>query len=94
MPAFHLSPEGETPRRGRPWYTRHDAADWTLPLWLHKPGTIVEDRYPARLAGLPAGPCKVYAVVLDTTRPEGHRPLGEPHLLGEVEILPRTKPPQ
>jgi len=91
MLAFHLSPRGETPRRGTPWYTRHDAADWTVPLSLLKPGAVVEDRYPARLAGLPAGPCKVYAVVIDTTRPEGKRILGEPHFLGKVEILPTCK---
>jgi len=32
MPAFRLSVEGETPRRGTPWYTRHDPGDWTVPL--------------------------------------------------------------
>ena len=94
MPAFHLSPEGETPRRGKPWYTRHDAGDWTVPLALLKPGAVVEDQYPARLAGLPAGPCKVFAVVIDTTRPEGKRILGEPCLLGTVEIVPRAKKPK
>jgi len=86
MPAFHISPEGDTPRRGTPWYTRHDAADWTVPLARVEPGTVIEDRYAARLAGLPSGPCKVYAVVIDTTRPEGNRVLAEPYLLGEVEI--------
>jgi len=91
MPAFRLSVEGETPRRGTPWYTRHDPGDWTVPLSLLKPGQIVEDRYPARLAGLPAGPCKVYAVVIDTTQIEGSRILGESHFLGEVKIVPRTK---
>ena len=91
MPAFHISPEGETPRRGTPWYTRHDAGDWTVPLSRLRPGAVIEDQYPARLAGLPPGTCKVYAVVIDTTRPEGNRILGEAHLLGEVEILPRTK---
>jgi len=91
MPAFQLSVEGQTPRRGTPWYTRHDPGDWTMPLSLLEPGQIVEDRYPARLAGLPAGPCKVYAVVMDTTQLEGSRILGKPHLLGEVKILPRTK---
>jgi len=91
MLAFRLSVEGETPRRGTPWYTRHDPGDWTVPLSLLKPGQIIEDRYPARLAGLPAGPCKVYAAVIDTTQTEGSRIQGEPHLLGEVKILPRTK---
>jgi len=33
----------------------------------------------------------VYAVVIDTTQIEGNRILGEPHLLGEVKIVPRTK---
>ncbi len=91
MPAFRLSVAGRTPRRGTPWYTRHDPGDWAMPLSLLKPGRIVEDRYPARLAGLPAGPCKVYAVVMDTTQAEGSRILGEQHLLGEVEILPGSK---
>ncbi|MBN2130076.1 MAG: CapA family protein [Sedimentisphaerales bacterium] len=90
MLAFQLSVEGETPRRGTPWYTRHDPGDWTVPLSLLKPGQIVEDRYPARLAGLPAGPCKVYAVVMDTTQTEGNRILGEPYLVGELQISPRT----
>jgi len=88
MSAFHISPEGETPRRGTPWYTRHDAGDWTVPFSRVEPGTAIEDRYPARLAGLPVGPCKVYAVVIDTARPEGNRILAEPHLLGQVEIVP------
>jgi hypothetical protein len=91
MPAFRLSVEGETPRRGTAWYTRHDPGDWTVPLSLLKPGQIIEDRYPARLAGLPAGPCKVYVVVIDTTQVKGSRVLGEHQLLGEVNILPRTK---
>ena len=91
MPAFHISPEGDTPRRGTPWYTRHDAADWTVPLQRVDPGTVIEDRYPARLAGLPVGPCKVYAVVIDTTRPEGKRILAEPRLLGKVKITPKAK---
>jgi CubicO group peptidase (beta-lactamase class C family)/transglutaminase-like putative cysteine protease len=91
MLAFRLSVAGETPRRGTPWYTRHDPGDWTVPLSLLKPGQIVADEYPARLAGLPAGPCKIYAVVIDTTRIQGSRILGEPHLLGEVDILPRAK---
>lgn len=92
MPAFHFSPEteSETPRRGTPWYTRHDAADWTVPLCRLQGGTVVEDRYPARLAGLPAGRCRAFAVVIDTTRPEGSRTLGEPRLLGEVDIQPRV----
>ena len=89
MPAFHLETEGETPRRGLPWYTRHDAADWSVPLHLLEPGALVRDVYPARLQGIPAGPCQVWAVVIDTTRPEGERILGEKHLLGEVEILLR-----
>jgi CubicO group peptidase (beta-lactamase class C family)/poly-gamma-glutamate capsule biosynthesis protein CapA/YwtB (metallophosphatase superfamily) len=91
MPAFQLSVEGETPRRATPWYTRHDPGDWAMPLSLLKPGQIIEDRYPARLVGLPAGPCKVYAVVIDTTRAEGGRIIGEQRLPGEVQILPRTK---
>jgi hypothetical protein len=91
MPAFQLSVDGETLRRGTPWYTRHDPGDWSTPLSLLEPGQIVEDRYPARLVGLPAGPCKVYVVVMDTTQLEGARVLGEPRLLGEVDILPRTK---
>ena len=91
MLGLQLSVEGKTPRRGTPWYTRHDAGDWTVPLSRLKSGQIVEDRYPARLAGLPAGPCKVYAVVMDTSRPEETRILGPRHLLGEVNILPRTE---
>jgi len=91
MPAFRLSVDGQTPRRGTPWYTRHDAGDWTVPLSLLKPGQIVGDRYPARLAGLPAGTCEVYAVVIDTNRNEGNRILGEQRLLGEVNILPRKE---
>ena len=91
MPAFHLRPEGDTPRRGTPWYTRHDAADWTVPLSRMTPESIVEDRYPARLAGLPPGPYKVYALAIDTARPEPDRILAEPRLLGEVEILPRDE---
>lgn len=86
MPAFHISPGGETPRRGTPWYTRHDGADWTVPFCRLEKGMVVKDQYPARLAGLPTGVCKVYAVVLDTARPEGSRTLGKPYLLGEVEI--------
>ncbi|MBN1124228.1 MAG: CapA family protein [Sedimentisphaerales bacterium] len=89
MPAFRLSVDGETTRRGTPWYTRHDPGDWTVPLSLLKPGQIIEDRYPARLAGLLTGTCKVYALVIDTTRKEGSRILGEEYLLGEVETLPR-----
>jgi len=119
MLALQLSVEGQTPRRGTPWYTRHDPGDWTAPLSLLKPDQIVEDNYPARLAGLPAGTCKVYAVILDTcgtpvvpppsgvsfpqpcgTPALGGVPspaeggwatiLGEPYLLGEVQITPRT----
>jgi hypothetical protein len=91
MVAFHISPEGDTPRRGTPWYTRHDAADWTVPLSRVEPGTVIQDQYPARLAGLPVGLCKVYAVAIDTTRPEGDRILAEPHLMGQVEIKARSK---
>ena len=91
MPAFHVSPEGDTPRRGTPWYTRHDAGDWTVPLSRVEPGTVIHDLYPARLAGLPVGPCEVYALVIDTTRPDGHRILAEPHLMGRVEIEGRAK---
>ena len=89
--AFHISPGGETPRRGTPWYTRHDAGDWSVPLCRLEKGMVAEDRYPARLAGIPVGASKVYAVVLDTARPEESRTLGEPHLLGEVQIVPRSK---
>ncbi len=92
MLAFHLKPSGdETPRRGTPWYTRHDPGDWSAPLFLLKPGQIVKDRYPARLAGLQAGPCKVYAVVIDTSETEGKRILGEPYFIGNVELLPRVE---
>ena len=87
--AYHARPEsGETPRRGTPWYTRHDAADWTIPLHRLGPGMIVEDRYPCRLAGLPSGLYKVYAVILDTSLPPEDRVQGEPCLLGEVVISP------
>lgn len=91
MPAFHICPGGETPRRGTPWYTRHDAGDWAVPLSRLKPGTIVRDRYPARLAGLPTGKAKVYAAALDAAKPEGDRICGEPQLLGEVEIVPAKR---
>jgi hypothetical protein len=86
MPAFHIRPEGGTPRRGTPWYTRHDAADWTVPFFRVRPGTTISDHYPARLAGLPVGPCRVYAVVLDTCRPEGDRILAKPCMMGQVVI--------
>jgi hypothetical protein len=89
MLAFLLSVEGQTPRRATPWYTRHDPGDWTLPLSMLKPGQIVEDRYPARLAGLPAGQCKVYALVIDTTRIEDDLILGKQQFLGEITILPK-----
>ncbi|MEN6576163.1 MAG: CapA family protein [Phycisphaerales bacterium] len=90
MLALRLSVEGETPRRGTPWYTRHDPGDWTMPLSRLEPGQIVEDNYPARLAGLPAGTCRVYAAVIDTTRTGDNQILGEQTLLGEVQIVPRT----
>jgi hypothetical protein len=89
MLAYRLDPGGEIPRRGTPWYTRHDAADWTVPLSRLKPGTMVEDFYPARLAGLPAGTCKVHAVLLDSTRSEEARIIGRPCYLGSIEIRPR-----
>ena len=89
MLALQLSVEGQTPRRGTPWYTRHDPGDWTVPLSRLKPGQIVEDDYPARLAGLPAGTCRVYAVVIDTTEAEDEQILGAQHLLGQVQITPR-----
>ena len=89
MLAFHIETAGETPRRGLPWYTRHDAADWTVPLHRLEPGDVVEDRYPARLQGLPAGICSVWAVVIDTTLPEDRRALGGALLLRRVEILPK-----
>ena len=94
MLAFHICPNGETPRRGTPWYTRHDPGDWSVPFARLEPGTVIADRYPARLAGLPTGNCKVYALVIDTTRPEEERVLGEPHLLKEVDIAAkvRTRP--
>lgn len=88
--AFRFVIDGRTPRRGTPWYTRHDAADWTAPLSLLKPGQIVEDNYPARLAGLPTGLCKIYATIIDTTKAEGSRVLGE-HFLGTVQIIPKSK---
>lgn len=88
MLALRLSVESETPRRGTPWYTRHDPGDWTMPLSRLEPGQIVEDDYPARLAGLPAGTCKVHAAVIDTTRSENSQILGQPHFLGEVQITP------
>jgi hypothetical protein len=91
MVAFHISPDGDTPRRGTPWYTRHDAADWTVPFSRVEPGTIIRDQYPARLAGLPVGPCKVYAAVIDTSRPKGDRIFAEPRLIGQVEIVARAK---
>ncbi len=91
MPAFHICPGGETPRRGTPWYTRHDAADWTVPLWRVGPARLIEDLYPARLAGLPAGTCRVDAMIIDTTRPEGDGRLAEPCCLGRVEIVPRAE---
>ncbi len=86
--AYHIRPDGETPRRGTPWYTRHDPGDWSAPLALLKPGQVVRDFYPARLAGLPPGSCRVYALVLDTTRDEGARVLGTPTYLGTCEIVP------
>ena len=73
MPAFHLRPKGETLRRGTPWYTRHDAGDWTVPLHRLKPGIVVKDRYPCRLADLPPGPLMVYSLVIDTSRPDEDR---------------------
>lgn len=84
--ALHLCPQGKTPRRGTPWYTRHDAGDWAVPLHRLQPGAIVEDDYPCRLAGLPPGPCKVYALVIDTSRPEVDRILCQPVQIGEVLI--------
>lgn len=93
LPAFHICSAGETLRRGTPWYTRHDAADWTLPFSRVAPGTLVKDSYPARLAGLPPGPSKVYAVLLDTTRIGDQQMIAEPYLLGEVQIQPREDGP-
>jgi hypothetical protein len=89
--AFQISPAGETPRRGTPWYTRHDAADWTVPLSRVEPGTMIGDQYPARLAGLPVGSCQVDAILLDTTQPEGNRVLGTPYRMGQV-IIEARKP--
>lgn len=91
MLAFHLRPQGATPRRGTPWYTRHDASDWAVPLAELDPGTIVEDRYPARLAGIPAGTLEVYAAMLDTTRAEGRRIVGKSQLLDTVKIRARAR---
>jgi len=50
----------------------------------------VEDRYPARLAGLPPGQCKIYAVALDTTRDEKDRILGKPCYLGNIDIVAKV----
>jgi len=97
MPAYLIKPEaletedGKVPRRGTPWYTRHDAMDWALPFSRTIPGQIIEDRFAARLQGLHPGKAKVYALVIDTTQPEKKRILGEPHLLGVVEISPVLK---
>ncbi len=91
LPAFHLSVSEQTTRRGTPWYTRHDARDWTVPLSRMKAGELVEDRYPARLAGIPAGPCRVSAVAIDTSLPEARRVLGTRSFLGTVTIEPRMQ---
>jgi poly-gamma-glutamate capsule biosynthesis protein CapA/YwtB (metallophosphatase superfamily) len=91
MPAFRLRVAGDTPRRGTPWYTRHDPGDWTVPLSRLRVGQIVEDLYPLRLAGIPAGRGQVFALVIDTAQTEGQRELGKPYLLGEVEIVPKTR---
>ncbi|MBN1851881.1 MAG: CapA family protein [Pirellulales bacterium] len=93
LPAFHLRPSGkDTPRRGTPWYTRHDAGDWTVPLALVQPGTtLIEDFYPARLDGLPAGPCDVVAMLIDTTQLDGQQILGS-HQLGSVQIIEAGSP--
>jgi hypothetical protein len=86
--AFELVTDGGVLRRGTPWYTRHDPGDWSLPLARMEPGEIVEDFYPARLAGLPAGNCEVRALVLDPARPGAKRPLGRGQILGTVRIRP------
>lgn len=89
--AFQLRVSGLTARRGTPWYTRHDAADWSVPLSRMEPGEVVEDLYPARLQGIPCGSCDVSAVVLDSSRPPGERLLGIPCSLGTIQIKPRTR---
>ncbi len=85
--AGSLSPEGETPRRGTPWYTRHDPGDRSVPFSLLKPGDIVKDHYPARLQGLPPGRCRIYAMIIDTSINEGNRIQGKPRYIEDVEIL-------
>ncbi|MBN1418784.1 MAG: CapA family protein [Planctomycetes bacterium] len=87
--ALRLSIDGQVARRGTIWYTRHDPGDWTLPLSRMRPGEIVEDLYPARLAGLPAGPCEISACVIDPARPEADRALDAARILGSVPIEPR-----
>lgn len=84
--AYHLQSGTETYRRGTPWYTRHDAADWTLPLCRMAPGERVKDAYPARLSGLPAGPCRVSICLINTALPEGRRVVGKPFFMGTVMI--------
>lgn len=90
--ALEIAGAGGATRRGTPWYTRHDPGDWLLPLSRMEAGEIVEDRYPARLQGIPPGDCVVKALVIDATRPEGEGVaavvgvVGEPHELGSVRI--------
>ena len=89
--AFKAVSGGVVKRRGTPWYTRHDPGDWLLPFSRMRPGEIVEDLYPMRLAGLPPGECEVSVLVIDTTRKEGDRTVGKPFLLGRVTIEPRGR---
>ncbi len=88
--ALELETGGRILRRGSPWYTRHDPGDWLLPFSRMRPGEIVEDLYPARLEGLPAGPCEVRAVILDPRKPEAERTLGPGKMLGSVSIRPAS----
>jgi CubicO group peptidase (beta-lactamase class C family)/poly-gamma-glutamate capsule biosynthesis protein CapA/YwtB (metallophosphatase superfamily) len=86
MLAYQLDGPGETPRRGTPWYTRHDAGDWAVPLHRLEPGMVVEDDYPCRLAGLPPGSYQIRALAIDTSLPAEQRSLGPPQTIGEVSI--------
>jgi len=87
--ALKLSIDGQVGRRGTPWYTRHDPGDWMLPFSRMRPGEIVEDEYPARLADLPAGMCEVSALVIDPAKPEADCALDAARILGSIRIEPR-----
>ncbi len=86
MPAFQMEVNGEITRRGTPWYTRHDLMDWSAPMSQLVPDQVVEDVYPARLAGIPAGQCRVSAVMVDTSQIPENRILNAPVYLGEIKI--------